>query len=150
MAQTTNYGTTQAAMVEVQMGSSAASWVDVSGFSSDVTPAGGDRAVGEEYTHTGGVITTTGAIGAHDITAKMVYTNPVADPYFKLYHCYLGGSVTNIRWTPSGSAANNIRHATTGGTIVKPPTISSMAASEAKPAMFTFTVHCNTVDILST
>lgn len=145
MGQTSNYTNAINAYVGIQTGASTNSFTNISGFSNNVTVSGGDRDSGEEYTHDGGAIIMTGARKPAEITVRTVFTNPIADPFSALWHCYTGGSLVNLHWAPSGSAPGNLLFTTVGGKLLKMPMVAA-PATDAKPAMFEFSISANTVE----
>lgn len=81
-------------------------WTDCSGFASEVSVSGGERATGEAYTFDGDVpIIGQAKRGPLTISLTMVYTESTAEPTGVIRPYYEAGSSLGLRWSPRGLAS---------------------------------------------
>jgi hypothetical protein len=94
------------------------SWTDVSGYSNNVEPDGGDRKSGEFYTFdtdTAGL--TRGKREPIDLKVSIVYTEGVSDAWAIANTAYEGNSALYVRWAPQGNTTGNKRFTTSAGIV---------------------------------
>jgi len=127
MAQTTGAISFTNAKVEFSLNNS--DWVDVSGFSSEIKPDGGEREIGEFYTLEGDVaILTTGKRGPMEISLTVVYTEGGGDIFEQVRDAYENNLPIYMRWSPKGGHIGDFQFVTDVAHITK----GSYPGGEAK------------------
>jgi hypothetical protein len=101
MAQTANGISLKDAKTEFS--TDGTNWVDISGWSSEFTIAGGKRKTAEANTFDGDTpIIGKGKRAAITATATIIYTEVTTDPFLTLLPYYLAGSAVALRASPRG------------------------------------------------
>lgn len=140
MAQTTGAISFKANKLEVSTDNT--NWNDISGFSNEIEPDGGDRESGEGYTYDGDTaILTLGKRGPFNLKVKVVYTEGASDPQEVVRAAYESGSPLYLRWSPKGGLSGNFRYTTDAGFVISAPYPGGSAKS-ADPVMTQFTLKC--------
>lgn len=139
MAQTT--GAISARNVKIEGSANGSSWTDISGFANSISPDGGDRDTGEEYTFDGDVaILTYGKRKSLKLKIKVVYTEGASDPFETVRAAYEGNTAYYIRYSPSGQSTGTFLLTSAAGRVVTPPYPKVEAkAGDTVTLEFTFT-----------
>jgi len=143
MAQTTNAISFQDHSVEYSTNGTA--WTNFDGFSVAVLRSGGERQVGSVYTADGDFpIVKGGKWTPTDVTVRVVYTEPDADPYRIIRNLFQAKTPLYVRWMPKGNAADSCVY-TTGAGIIRACPEPAGAAGSPDPVTVEIIVQVNGV-----
>lgn len=138
MAQTTGAISFKDCKIEISTNGTA--WTDIGGFANEVQLSGGDRAIVETPTFTGGtMILTAGKLAALTITIPCIYTEGVAEPFEVYRAAYEAGTPFYARWSPAGGASGDFQYASAAG-IPKAAPYPAGTAKDGNPAMFNIVI----------
>jgi len=142
MAQvTTNLKSMRDAVIEYSTDNTT--WTDISGYSSNVTFAGGDRASGEAYTYEGDTaVVGFGKRAPTETTVSVVYSESGSDIAGLAWNAYINKTPWYLRLTPKGDNAGNNTWTSAAGELTSclPP---MGEASSGDPVMMEFTHRCS-------
>lgn len=113
-------------------------WTNISGFSSNVEPDGGERKTGGYFTFDGdkeGL--TAGKREKMTIKISIIYTEGGSDARAIFKTAYENKSALYARWAPKGYTSGNKLFTTSAG-IVKNPPYAGGEAESADPIMCEF------------
>jgi hypothetical protein len=130
----------------IDLGASG-TFVDVSTWSTEVSPAGGESATGETYRLSGDPIISMGNKAPRTITVTSLYDTAATGVFQNIYAAYEAGTAgrkCDIRWNAKAAAAGQPRFTTSGGVITS-CSLPNINASSSTPSTFTFTIFCSAV-----
>jgi len=106
----------------VALSTTGTTFVDISGHANSVTPAGGERNVGEVFTGDGDTpVVTLGKRGKMELTLRALYTEAITGPYALMKTAYEAGSALYVRWAPKGNTTGNNMFTTAAAYVTSPP-----------------------------
>jgi len=143
MAQST--GGISARNVKIEGSVNGTTWTDISGFANSISPDGGDRDVGEEYTFDGDTpIVTFGKRKSLKLKVKVLYTEGASDPFETARAAYEANSAYYIRYSPNGQSTGTFLLTSSAGRIVTPP-YPKMEAKAGDAVTLEFTFQCASI-----
>lgn len=148
MAQTASAITFKDCKVEFSTDGST-TWVDCSGFATEVAIDGGERITANAYTFDGDVaIIGKGKREPVSITATMVYTEGATDAFSQLmpyFESTAGSSSISLRWTPkgliTGTTGENQFTSQYAGSVLKHIEYPNGSAESADPVVIRVVVE---------
>lgn len=115
-------------------------WTDISGYSSNVEPDGGERKSGEWYSFdTDYAGLTRGKREPIDLKVSILYTEGASDAWTVAKDAYEGNTALYLRWAPQGNTGGN-KQFTTGAGIVTSMAYPAIEAESPDPIMVEFTI----------
>jgi len=106
---------------KVEISTDGVNWIDISGYSNEVTWDGAERATEGTTTFSGDkMILTTGKRELVNVNVKAIYTEGLADPIPVAQAAYDNDTDLYIRWSPKNAVAGSKMHTTDAGRVKKP------------------------------
>jgi hypothetical protein len=133
------------ALVEVDLDGTG-TWASLAGWATDVRIEGEDVPTDSTYPFQSDPITFAGVQGPARVTVMTVYTEASTEPFWNVrsrFEAAPGGNF-NVRFTPKGSTAGNLRYTTTGGKLTRcsPP---GGAGDGRSATLFTFVCEADSL-----
>lgn len=138
MAQTTDAVSSVDADVAINVNGGGETKIE--GFSTSVETSGGDRMIGELYTHEGDTaVITSGKREPIEVTVKYVYTEGASDPFEAVRAAYEGRQTVVVSWWPKGDVSTNFQF-DSDASYVKSFKYPDIEAESGDPLLGEFTI----------